>query len=73
VLTQLGIAPIDAMHMAQAFERHDNKLLEESFAVRHDDAAYLGMVRDSMGLLDDAMRGDQPTIPVDITVPKRTE
>ncbi|WP_332701659.1 monovalent cation:proton antiporter-2 (CPA2) family protein [Devosia sp.] len=73
VLTQLGIAPIDAMHMAQAFERHDNKLLEESFAVRHDDAAYLGMVRESMGLLDDAMRGDQPTIPVDITVPKRTE
>jgi glutathione-regulated potassium-efflux system ancillary protein KefC len=73
VLTQLGIAPIDAMHMAQAFERHDNKLLEESFAVRNDDAAYLGMVRDSMGLLDDAMRGDKPTIPVDITVPKRTE
>lgn len=74
VLTQLGIPPIDAMHMAQAFERHDNELLHDSFAVRHDEDAYVGMVRHSMGLLDDAMRKDRPTtIPVDKPAPKRTE
>lgn len=74
VLTQLGVAPIDAMHMAQAFERHDNQLLEDSFVVRHDEDAYVGMVRHSMGLLDEAMRGDKPTaIPVDKPAPKRTE
>lgn len=74
VLTQLGVAPIDAMHMAQAFERHDNQLLEDSFAVRHDEDAYVGMVRHSMGLLDEAMRADKPTtIPVDKPAAKRTE
>lgn len=74
VLIQLGVAPIDAMHMAQAFERHDNELLQDSFAVRHDEDAYVGMVRHSMGLLDEAMRGDTPsTIPVDKPAPKRTE
>jgi glutathione-regulated potassium-efflux system ancillary protein KefC len=74
VLTQLGVAPIDAMHMAQAFERHDNELLQDSFAVRHDEDAYVGMVRHSMGLLDEAMRADNPSaIPVDKPAPKRTE
>ena len=74
VLTQLGVAPNDAMHMAQAFERHDNELLQESFAVRHDEDAYVGMVRHSMGLLDEAMRGDNPSaIPVDKPAAKRTE
>ena len=74
VLTQLGIAPNDARHMAQAFERHDNELLENSFAIRHDEEAYLGMVRNSMGLLDDAMSADTlSTIPVDKSAPKRTE
>ena len=74
VLTQLGVAPIDAMHMAQAFERHDNQLLQDSFAVRHDENAYVGMVRHSMGLLDEAMRADtSSTIPVDKPTPKRTE
>ncbi|MNR66516.1 hypothetical protein D3C85_1900400 [compost metagenome] len=62
------------MHMAQAFERHDNELLHDSFAVRHDEDAYLGMVRHSMDLLDEAMRGDTPSaIPVDKPAPKRTE
>ncbi|MDB5615516.1 MAG: hypothetical protein JWQ22_3169 [Devosia sp.] len=74
VLTQLGIAPIDAMHMAQAFERHDNELLENSFAVRHDEEAYLGMVRSSIGLLNHVMSHDTPsTIPVDKPAAKRTE
>jgi len=73
VLVQLGVAPIDAQHMAQAFERHDNQLLEDSFAVREDEDAYVGMVRRSMGLLGDAMRADSPTIPVDKSEPKRSE
>lgn len=74
VLTQLGVAPNDAMHMAQAFERHDNELLYDSFAVRHDEDAYIGMVRHSMDLLDEAMRGDNPAVmPVDKPAAKRTE
>ena len=74
VLIQLGVAPNDAMHMAQAFERHDNELLRDSFAVRDDEDAYIGMVRHSMDLLDEAMRGDTPTtIPVDKPASKRTE
>jgi glutathione-regulated potassium-efflux system ancillary protein KefC len=73
VLIQLGVAPNDAMHMAQSFERHDNKLLEDSFAVRGDEDAYVGMVRNSMGLLNEAMHADRPDQPVDKTVPKRTD
>lgn len=73
VLIQLGVAPNDAMHMAQAFERHDNKLLEDSFAVRGDEDAYVGMVRSSMGLLNEAMQADRPGETVDKTVPKRTD
>lgn len=73
VLIQLGVAPNDAMHMAQAFERHDNKLLEESFAIREDEDAYVGMVRTSMGLLGEAMRADLPPSAVDKSKPKRTE
>ena len=72
VLVQLGVAPIDAMHMAQAFERHDTKLLQDSFAVRTDEEAYVGMVRLSMGLLDEAMRADRPER-VDNSVPKSTD
>ena len=65
VLIQLGVAPNDAVHMAQAFERHDNKLLEDSFDVREDEDAYVGMVRNSMGLLDEAMRADTTPTPID--------
>jgi glutathione-regulated potassium-efflux system ancillary protein KefC len=63
VLIQLGVAPVDAMHMAQAFERHDNQLLQDSYAVRDDEAAFMGMVRSSMGLLNQAMRADLPSSP----------
>ena len=73
VLVQRGVAPIDAQHMAEAFERHDNQLLEDSFAVREDEDAYVGMVRHSMSLLGDAMRADKPSIPVDKSEPKRSE
>ncbi len=65
VLVQLGVAPIDAHHMAQAFERHDNQLLTDSFAVREDEDAYVGMVRQSMSLLNETMEGDEPPAPFD--------
>lgn len=65
VLVQLGVAPIDAQHMGQAFERHDNQLLTDSFAVREDEDAYVGMVRQSMSLLDETMQGDRPPAPLD--------
>ncbi|UXN74976.1 hypothetical protein N8D56_08425 [Devosia sp. A8/3-2] len=65
VLVQLGVAPIDAHHMAQAFERHDNQLLTDSFAVREDEDAYVGMVRQSMSLLNETMQGDEQPSPLD--------
>ncbi|KKC40967.1 hypothetical protein WH87_02085 [Devosia epidermidihirudinis] len=65
VLVQLGVAPNDAHHMAEAFERHDNQLLQDSYEVRADEDAYVGMVRHSMSLLNEAMRGDQPPTPPD--------
>ena len=65
VLVQLGVAPIDAHHMAQAFERHDNQLLADSYEVRADEDAYVGMVRQSMNLLHEALQGDLPPTPID--------
>ena len=73
VLVKLGRSPEEAERMARAFEQHDNQLLHDSFAVREDEDAYVGMVRNSMGLLNEAMRADRPTIPVDNAEPKRTE
>ena len=73
VLVKLGHPPEDAERLARAFEAHDNQLLRDSFAVRDDEDAYVGMVRGSMGLLNEAMRADTPTIPVDNDEPKRTE
>jgi glutathione-regulated potassium-efflux system ancillary protein KefC len=73
VLVKLGHPPDDAERLARAFEAHDNQLLRDSFAVRDDEDAYVGMVRNSMGLLNEAMRADTPTIPVDNDEPKRTE
>ncbi|UJW87385.1 monovalent cation:proton antiporter-2 (CPA2) family protein [Devosia sp. SL43] len=73
VLVKLGRSPDEAERTARAFETHDNQLLQDSFAVRDDEDAYVGMVRSSMGLLNDAMRADRPTIPVDNAEPKRTE
>ena len=71
VLVKLGHPPEEAERLARAFEEHDNQLLQDSFAVRDDEDAYVGMVRSSMGLLNEAMRADMPTI--DNDEPKRTE
>ena len=73
VLVKLGHPPEEAERLARAFEAHDNQLLQDSFAVRDDEDAYVGMVRNSMGLLNQAMRADTSAIPVDNDEPKRTE
>jgi len=73
VLVRLGHSPEEAERLARAFEAHDNQLLVDSFAVREDESAYVGMVRSSMGLLTAAMTADPPPAPVDKTAAKRTE
>ncbi|KKB86348.1 hypothetical protein VW29_01840 [Devosia limi DSM 17137] len=67
-LTKLGYDEEHAIALGKAFEAHDNQLLHESFAVRGDEDAYVGMVRQSMALLDEAMTSDietPPHLPVD--------
>jgi len=73
VLVKLGRSPEEADRLARAFEAHDNQLLHDSFAVREDETAYVGMVRSSMGLLTAAMRADPPPAAVDKDAAKRTE
>ncbi|MDB5535859.1 MAG: hypothetical protein JWQ65_734 [Devosia sp.] len=68
VLARLGYEPDKALSLAKTFEEHDNKLLHDSFAVRNDQDAYVGLVRQSMGLLNAAMAADtmpDPERPVD--------
>lgn len=73
VLVKLGRPPEEADRLARAFERHDNQLLVDSFEVRSDELAYIGMLRNSMNLLDDAMRSDAMAKPIDTDDLKRTE
>lgn len=73
VLVKLGRPPEEADRLARAFERHDNQLLVDSFEVRSDELAYMGMLRNSMNLLDDAMRSDAMAKPIDTDDLKRTE
>ena len=63
VLSRLGYESDKALELARQFEIHDNKLLLDSFTVRNDEGAYLGMVRKSMGMLSDVMAADRPTDP----------
>ena len=72
VLVKLGSSPEEAERLARAFEQHDNQLLADSFAIREDESAYVGMVRTSMGLLTAAMAADPPP-PVDKDAASRTD
>ena len=63
VLAKLGHDPDAARQLAKAFEEHDNKLLHDSFAVRNDADAYIGLVRQSMDLLNEAMAADDVSDP----------
>lgn len=58
-LVALGQSEDEAKAVAVAFERHDLRMLEESYPVRHDQAAYIGLVRRSTALLDEVMRADR--------------
>ncbi|HEY0854855.1 MAG TPA: NAD-binding protein, partial [Devosia sp.] len=60
-LAALGYEPEAARRLATAFEQHDNRLLEESYGLRHDQDAYVGFVRRSAELLDAVMRADRET------------
>ena len=58
-LVALGQSEDEAKAVAQSFEQHDLRMLEESYAVRHDQAAYIGLVRRSTEMLDEVMRADR--------------
>ncbi|MDC9825050.1 monovalent cation:proton antiporter-2 (CPA2) family protein [Devosia sp. ZB163] len=58
-LVALGHDEDRARRVAEAFERHDTRMLEESYAVRHDQAAYIGFVRRSTEMLDAVMKADR--------------
>ena len=49
----------EASRVANAFEKHDTRMLHESYAVRHDQAAYIGFVRRSTEMLDAVMKADR--------------
>jgi glutathione-regulated potassium-efflux system ancillary protein KefC len=57
-LVALGHSEEEASRVATAFEEHDVKMLLDSYAVRHDQAAYIGFVRRSSGMLEQVMRTD---------------
>ena len=70
-LELLGYPPEHAKRLAEAFERHDRQLLADSFELRHDDEAYVGLFRRrSMELLDEVMKS---TPPVDKKAPEGSE
>lgn len=58
-LVALGHTEENAARVADAFKRHDEKMLFDSYAVRHDQAAYIGFVRRSTEMLDAVMKADR--------------
>lgn len=58
-LVALGYQQAEADRIAAEFERHDTKLLEESYEFRHDQDAYIGFIRQSSEMLDEVMRADR--------------
>ena len=58
-LTALGHTPEEARRLAEAFEDHDERLLNDSYQLRDDRDAYIGFVRRSTEMLDKVMRADR--------------
>ena len=56
--TKPTVTEREARQVAEAFEEHDVRMLEDSYAVRHDQAAYIGFVRRSTEMLEQVMRAD---------------
>jgi glutathione-regulated potassium-efflux system ancillary protein KefC len=57
-LVALGHSEEEARKAGAAFESHDVKMLLDSFAVRHDQSAYVGFIRRSSEMLEQVMRAD---------------
>jgi glutathione-regulated potassium-efflux system ancillary protein KefC len=57
-LMSLGYDEEQANRIAAAFERHDNNLLVQTYELRGDEDAYVGLVRRSMETLGDVMKAD---------------
>jgi glutathione-regulated potassium-efflux system ancillary protein KefC len=57
-LVALGHSDEDARKAGAAFEAHDVRMLLNSFAVRHDQSAYVGFIRRSSEMLEQVMRAD---------------
>jgi len=62
-LLALGRDKAEAHRVAEAFEQHDRRMLHESYAVRHDQTAYIGFVRRSTEMLDAVMKADREQQP----------
>ncbi|HEY4201746.1 MAG TPA: monovalent cation:proton antiporter-2 (CPA2) family protein [Devosiaceae bacterium] len=57
-LVSLGHTEEHARHLAEAFAQHDTQLLYDSYELRHDDDAYIGLVRRSMEMLGSVIEAD---------------
>jgi glutathione-regulated potassium-efflux system ancillary protein KefC len=68
-LVALGQDREEARRVADAFEEHDTHMLIDSYAVRHDQAAYIGFLRRSTELLDEVMKADRMRQPSGDTPP----
>jgi glutathione-regulated potassium-efflux system ancillary protein KefC len=58
-LVALGHPQAEAQRLAAAFEKHDNRLLHDSYELRDDRDAYVGFVRRSTEMLDKVMEADR--------------
>ena len=58
-LVALGQDREESRRVADAFEEHDTHMLIDSYAVRHDQAAYIGFLRRSTEMLDEVMKADR--------------
>jgi glutathione-regulated potassium-efflux system ancillary protein KefC len=58
-LIALGHPADEAQRMADTFEDHDERLLNESYDLRGDREAYVGFVRKSTEMLDRVMQADR--------------
>jgi glutathione-regulated potassium-efflux system ancillary protein KefC len=61
-LVALGQTEQAAARVAGAFQQHDERMLRDSYAVRHDRDAYIGFVRRSTEMLDAVMKADRESV-----------
>jgi glutathione-regulated potassium-efflux system ancillary protein KefC len=61
-LVALGQSESAAARVAGAFQQHDERMLRDSYAVRHDRDAYIGFVRRSTEMLDAVMKADRESV-----------